>query len=54
MAEIPAAGGPGRRSLEAALLVVPITALAFNLRAAITSPGTRKPTARPPITTQSY
>ena len=37
MAKIPAAGGPGRRSLEAALLVVSITALAFNLRAAITS-----------------
>ena len=31
------AGGPGRRSLEPALLVVSITALAFNLRAAITS-----------------
>ncbi len=47
MAKIPAAGEPGRRSLaagaparrplEAALLVVSITALAFNLRAAITS-----------------
>ena len=37
MAKIPAAGRPGRRSLEAALLVVSITALAFNLRAAITS-----------------
>ena len=37
MAKIPAAGEPGRRPLEAALLVVSITALAFNLRAAITS-----------------
>jgi MFS transporter, CP family, cyanate transporter len=35
--KIPAAGGPRWRSLEAALLVVSITALAFNLRAAITS-----------------
>jgi MFS transporter, CP family, cyanate transporter len=37
MANVPAAGGPGRRSLEATLLVVSIAALAFNLRAAITS-----------------
>ena len=37
MAKIPAAGEPGRRSLEAALLVVSIIALGFNLRAAITS-----------------
>jgi MFS transporter, CP family, cyanate transporter len=37
MAKIPAAGERGRRSLEAALLVVSITALGFNLRAAITS-----------------
>jgi len=37
MAEIPAAREPGRRSLEASLLVVSIAALAFNLRAAITS-----------------
>jgi len=36
-AKIPAAGEPGRRSLEAALLVVSIIALGFNLRAAITS-----------------
>jgi CP family cyanate transporter-like MFS transporter len=37
MANVPAAGGPARRSLEATLLVVSIAALAFNLRAAITS-----------------
>ena len=37
MAKTPAAGEPGRRSLEAALLVVSIIALGFNLRAAITS-----------------
>ncbi len=33
----PPARGPGRRSLETALLVISIAALAFNLRAAITS-----------------
>src|SRR5450631_4188298 len=33
----PPARGPGRRSLETALLVISIVALAFNLRAAITS-----------------
>src|ERR1700760_637169 len=37
MANVPAADGPARRSLEAAMLVVSIAALAFNLRAAITS-----------------
>lgn len=37
MANFPAADGPARRSLEATLLVVSIAALAFNLRAAITS-----------------
>jgi CP family cyanate transporter-like MFS transporter len=37
MANIPAADGPARRSLEATMLVVSIAALAFNLRAAITS-----------------
>ncbi|HEY2240372.1 MAG TPA: MFS transporter [Streptosporangiaceae bacterium] len=37
MANVPAAEGPARRSLEATLLVVSIAALAFNLRAAITS-----------------
>ncbi|HEX4257615.1 MAG TPA: MFS transporter [Streptosporangiaceae bacterium] len=37
MANYPAASGPARRSLEATLLVVSIAALAFNLRAAITS-----------------
>ena len=33
----PPARGSGRRSLETALLVISIAALAFNLRAAITS-----------------
>jgi CP family cyanate transporter-like MFS transporter len=37
MANFPATDGPARRSLEATLLVVSIAALAFNLRAAITS-----------------
>jgi MFS transporter, CP family, cyanate transporter len=37
MANFPATDGPARRSLEAILLVVSIAALAFNLRAAITS-----------------
>src|ERR1700742_714910 len=37
MANFPATDGPARRSLEATLLVVAIAALAFNLRAAITS-----------------
>jgi MFS transporter, CP family, cyanate transporter len=37
MATIPAADEPARRPLAAALLVVSIAALAFNLRAAITS-----------------
>jgi CP family cyanate transporter-like MFS transporter len=37
MAKFPATDGPARRSLEATLLVVSIAALAFNLRAAITS-----------------
>src|ERR1700761_814882 len=37
MANVSSAGGPARRSLEATLLVVSISALAFNLRAAITS-----------------
>jgi len=37
MANSPATDGPARRSLEATLLVVSIAALAFNLRAAITS-----------------
>jgi CP family cyanate transporter-like MFS transporter len=37
MANLPAADGPARRSLETTLLVVSIAALAFNLRAAITS-----------------
>src|SRR6202000_3095987 len=37
MANVPAAGRPARRSLEATTLVVSIAALAFNLRAAITS-----------------
>src|ERR1700759_1268422 len=37
MANDPAADGPARRALEATLLVVSIAALAFNLRAAITS-----------------
>ena len=37
MANFPAADGPARRSLEATLLLVSIAALAFNLRAAITS-----------------
>ena len=37
MVNFPATDGPARRSLEATLLVVSIAALAFNLRAAITS-----------------
>src|ERR1700744_3364676 len=37
MANFPATDGPARRSLEALLLVFSIVALAFNLRAAITS-----------------
>jgi CP family cyanate transporter-like MFS transporter len=37
MANFPATDGPARRSLEATLIVVSIAALAFNLRAAITS-----------------
>jgi MFS transporter, CP family, cyanate transporter len=37
MTKIPAADAPARRSLETVLLVVSIAALAFNLRAAITS-----------------